>query len=428
MDRDIKIGISRNRLFDFQNVVSLVAEQKDDFDEKELSKAIRMLSVKEPLITSVIELDENLEAFIQLERVTPEITFSEVDTEKFLTDKKADGIDFSKGLFEFYVLNKKSLVILSHTVVSDVKSLLLLAEELLSYYNKESVSVEPQAIKLFSDDSELPGEIQSFVAERVTEVLENDWLMKPVHFDKSDLNNARTEFFKITGELKSLEYCFSDELSEKLVSRCEELKIDFSSCVAFAFLKALSESVKSSRKTCKANMWLDRRPYFVDYKAYSVGAFNGTVSVDLPENKKSLDEQVKAFHENYYKKFTGCFNAFYNEFFLSRLSPCFIDSTYMYKVNRCKNKSTKKLATLYGCEQQFLMGFTSVNLKQKSWEKLSTFHHICVKEPHKSNENISLSLIMGEKNVLFMELFPTKFKGGNIDEILNRFEAILNQL
>ena len=57
MKRKIKINLSRPRLFDFQNVVSFVGEYKDEFDLKELNKALKMLSVKEPLITSVICLD-----------------------------------------------------------------------------------------------------------------------------------------------------------------------------------------------------------------------------------------------------------------------------------------------------------------------------------------------------------------------------------
>ena len=63
----------------------------------------------------------------------------------------------------------------------------------------------------------------------------------------------------------------------------------------------------------------------------------------------------------------------------------------MYKAGVYKNKHTQKLATLYGCEQQFLLSFESQNLNQRFWEKLSTFHHIRVKEPHKSNFNISFS-------------------------------------
>ena len=58
MKREIKINLSRPRLLDFQNVVSFVGEYKEEFDLKELNKALKMLSVKEPLISSVIELTE----------------------------------------------------------------------------------------------------------------------------------------------------------------------------------------------------------------------------------------------------------------------------------------------------------------------------------------------------------------------------------
>lgn len=428
MSGKFKIGISRNRLFDFQNLVSFVGEYKDEFQVKELSKAIKMLSVREPLVTSLIELDENKDAFLLPDKVVQELEFLETDINEFLKQQQKIGLDFSKCLFKFFVLNKKTLVIISHTVVSDAKSLLLLAEELMSYYNKESVLVEPKEIKLFSSDEDLPLEVQSFVAERVTEVLENNWLMKPEKYSCDDYRNAKSAFYDKTGETEVFEYCIDDKLSEKSLLRCEELKIDFSSFIAFSFMKALSENMKTSEKVHKANIQLDRRPYFVDYNSYSVGALNGTVTVDLPENKKTLADQAKAFHKAYYKKFAVSFNAFYNEFFLSRLSPDFLDSTFMYKAGKCRNKATKKLATLYGCEQKFLMGFASYNLKQRSREKLSTFHHICVKEPHKSNENVTVTLVMSEKNMLYLEYCPTSFNTKMRDETVTRFVSLLNEI
>jgi hypothetical protein len=46
MSDNYKIGLSRSRLFDFQNVVTFVGEYKEDFNEKELQKGLNMLSVK----------------------------------------------------------------------------------------------------------------------------------------------------------------------------------------------------------------------------------------------------------------------------------------------------------------------------------------------------------------------------------------------
>jgi hypothetical protein len=100
----------------------------------------------------------------------------------------------------------------------------------------------------------------------------------------------------------------------------------------------------------------------------------------------------------------------------------------MYKAGVYKNKYTKKLATLYGCEQQFLCSFQSINLNQQFWEELSTFHHIRVKEPHKSNCDVSFSLVMGDETRLFVEWNSASFSKAEIDSLVEKTISFLKQL
>ncbi|MBR3810679.1 MAG: hypothetical protein IKK46_10285 [Clostridia bacterium] len=428
MTTNYKIGLSRCRLFDFQNVVTFVGEYKEEFNEKELQKALKMLSVKQPLITSQIELSENSEAILHPERVEPEFIFAEADVDELVDDKKTQGLNFWEKLFEFYVLNKNTLVVFSHTVVSDAKSLLVLVKQLLAYYNKETVSVEPEKIKLFKTEAEIPLEAESFVADKVTEVLNNDWLIKSNRFTVEDYKRAKEKFWQNYTGFKNTDFVFSDELTALLTEKSKELKVDASSLVAFALFKAFSNENKPKDKSIKMNMTLDRRPYFVDRASYSVGAFNGTTALELSGKQGNLTEQAKEFHKTYYKKFSECFSAFYNEMFLGKLEPAFLDSMFMYKAGLFKGKPTKKLATLYGCEQKFLLGFSSYNLKQKTWEKLSTFTHILVNEPHKSNQCVTFSLVMGEKNTLYIEWEKSVFSDEKIQNLLNCFVSLLKQI
>ncbi|MBR3789399.1 MAG: hypothetical protein IKJ86_05370 [Clostridia bacterium] len=428
MTTNYKIGLSRCRLFDFQNVVTFVGEYKEEFNEKELQKALKMLSVKQPLITSQIELSENSEAILHPERVEPEFIFAEADVDELVDDKKTQGLNFWEKLFEFYVLNKNTLVVFSHTVVSDAKSLLVLVKQLLAYYNKETVSVEPEKIKLFKTEAEIPLEAESFVADKVTEVLNNDWLIKSNRFTVEDYKKAKEKFWQNYTGFKNTDFVFSDELTALLTEKSKELKVDASSLVAFALFKAFSNENKPKDKSIKMNMTLDRRPYFVDRASYSVGAFNGTTALELSGKQGNLTEQAKEFHKTYYKKFSECFSAFYNEMFLGKLEPAFLDSMFMYKAGLFKGKPTKKLATLYGCEQKFLLGFSSYNLNQKTWEKLSTFTHILVNEPHKSNQCVTFSLVMGEKNTLYIEWEKSVFSDEKIKNLLNCFVSLLKQI
>lgn len=428
MENNLKIGLSRCRLFDFQNCVSFVGEYCEEFDEKELQKAMKMLSVRYPVITAQIELNEKAEAFLQLEKYTPEAVFFEGDLKELVNTNKAEGIDYNGQLFKFFVVNKNTLVIFSHTIISDVKSLLILAKELLAYYNKETVLVEPKSIKVFSTEAELPLEAESFVADRVTEVLNNSWLEKPVSFCFEDYKKAQKTFAQGKLKTESKVFCLEGDLCDRLKTRCEELKIDLSSAVAFSLFKALSECGKASKKETKMEFQVDRRPYFTERDLYSVGAFNGTVLVELPKGNASLTEQAKALHKSYYKKFTECFNAFYNELFLSKLEPSFLDSTFIFKAGQYNRKPTKKLASLYGCEQKILLGFSSYNLTQRTWKKLSTFRHVLVTEPHKSNKSVSATLVMSEKNTLYLEWETSVFSSSQIEEIYTNFVSVLQQL
>jgi len=427
MENNIKIGLSRSRLFDFQCVVNFVGEVQEPFNLKELSKALKMLSVKEPLITSVIYLDDSSEAYLQTEKVEPKIEVIENDVDLFLQQQISNGIDLEDALFKFFVINKNTLAIFSHTVVSDSKSLLILAKELLSFYTKESVDALPKSINLFSEESDLPIEVSSFVADRVTEVLDNNYLLKPQKFTYVDYKKAKCKFDQ-GNSVAAASYTFDNELCEKLNKRCSEIKIDFSSMVLFALTEVIKANKKVKKTALKVNVQVDRRPFFIDKASYSVGCFNGSVSLDLAEKKGDLQEKVKAFHNNLYKKACGCFNAFYNEVFLSKLTPAFLDSCFMYKAGVYKNRHTKKLATLYGCEQQFLCSFEAINLNQNFWEKLSTFHHIRVKEPHKSNFEVSFSLVMGSENELFVEWDSAEYSEPQIEDFIEKSISLLKQI
>ncbi len=428
MSINYKIGLSRCRLFDFQNVVTFVGEYKEAFNEKELQKSLKMLSVKQPLITAQIELCENSDAVVHLERVEPKIVFAKSGVNEFVNKRKAEGINFWDELFQFFVLNENTLVVFSHTVVSDAKSLLLLVKQLLSYYNKETVSVEPEKVKLFKDETEIPLEAESFVADKVTEVLNNNWLLKPESFSVEDYKKAKEKFLGSYTGFKNTEFVFDEKLTSSLNEKAKKLKMDLSSLVAFALFKSLNKNIKIKEKSNKMNVILDRRPYFVERNDYSVGAFNGLTTLEISGKSSGVKEQAKDFHDTYYKKFSECFNAFYSELFLNKLEPAFLDSMYMYKAGLFKGKPTKKLATLYGCEQKYILGFSSYNLNQNVWGKLSTFNHISVNEPHKSNECVTSALVMGEKNTLHFEWDNSVFSDEKIEIVLNDFLLILEQI
>ena len=112
MEENMKIGISRCRLFEFENCVSFTGCFSEDFSPKEITKALKMLAVREPVITSVISLNKDSEAHLETEKAEVCVDFIEGDAEALVADFKKQGIDFTRNLFKFYVINKNVLVIL----------------------------------------------------------------------------------------------------------------------------------------------------------------------------------------------------------------------------------------------------------------------------------------------------------------------------
>jgi hypothetical protein len=74
------------------------------------------------------------------------------------------------------------------------------------------------------------------------------------------------------------------------------------------------------------------------------------------------------------------------------------------------------------------LSFQSINLNQQFWEELSTFHHIRVKEPHKSNCDVSFSLVMGDETRLFVEWNSASFSKAEIDSLVEKTISFLKQL
>ena len=139
MPERIKLGLTRNRLFEFDNCVSFYGKIKGEFDLAECEKALKMLWVKEPLLSGVVELEEDGKAFVSLNKASPSLEIAQYSALEYIWQKKTDGLDFTKNLFTFAIAEGDSLCICAHTAVADVRSLMYLAGAFMSYYNKNAI-------------------------------------------------------------------------------------------------------------------------------------------------------------------------------------------------------------------------------------------------------------------------------------------------
>ena len=411
----IKLGLTRNRLFEFDNCVSFCGKKDGAFDIAECEKALKMLWLREPLLSGAVELEENGDAFVVFDKSSPSLEVSEKNACEYIYQKKIEGVDFSEKLFTFAIAEGDTLCICAHTAVADARALMYLAGELMSFYNKLTLSVDASEINLISEASDMPSNVFSVVVDRLASGLEVGWQKKTAFFDVEDYKKAKEKYLARKDSVGVIERGISQELSDSLKAFSQKEKADVSSLVAFAFYKSLSEALGGKRKYRKMNIQSNGRVFFEDYEKMNVGAFNGYFAVDGKKNKNAsatLSNQAVGFHKEIYKKATSAFATFYNEFLFMRLPSCFADSQYMYCAGMFRHKYSKKLAETYGCANEVMGEFCSYNLNQNFWSSLKDFKEIYPSEPLKMRSSSLITFVenQGGSTVCF------EYKKGRISD------------
>lgn len=383
MSEKYKLGLTRNRLFSLDNTVIFEGICTTSFDEKECAKVLKMLSVKEPIITGAIELDDDASAYVVTEKYEPLVAFTDDSADFLKKQYEKKGINPFEKLFEFWVCGENTLVIAAHTSVCDSKSLLRLAKEFVDFYTHCSVSVEPSDINLFSDVQKLPANLNSPVIDKLSADIESKWGRKKVSFTADDYIKAIEKHSQEKSEIKTISKNITLTERECLTQYCKENNIDLSSLAAYGFYEAVCGEVEVPKKARRLSVFTDRRFFISGLENCLVGAFNGCVDVSLKpkDRKKGTEDKLKAFHFAHYKGVTSAFRAFYDELLLSKITPVFCDASYMSVAGCYSSSATVRLANNYGCNNVRVMSLFSCDLRQEYWSQLSFFDTVTVQEP-----------------------------------------------
>lgn len=407
MSEIYKLGLSRNRLFEPDSTVVFYGKYKSDFDSAELKKALKMLCVKEPVITAAVELRDNGEGYLETQKVKLELCESELSAEEIVDSYKKEPLKFYEKLFEFTLSADGYLVIAGHTVMCDAKSLLRLAGYLIDFYEKKALSVEPSVIRTFSEKGTLPVDVVSPIVNKLSSELDDDWRKERKSFTLEDFKECSAKYLSNLPRINSVKIILSPHMLGGAKKRCEEEGIDFSSLVYFSFYKSLIKNVKVSKKSSKMRLYADRRFFHGKDDVFSVGAYNGTVCVSLSkkELRKSVTEQAKAFHLDAYRALTSSFRVFSDEILLFNVRPEYCDSSFIYMMKGNKLKSSKNLAQTYGCLNNELCECFYCNLSQQYWSSLHAFESVMVFEPFKFNRSDFSVSVTDNLNSCQAELF-----------------------
>ena len=399
MSEKFKLGLTRNRLFEFDNCVCFLGKTTEKFDVVKCQSAFKTLLLKEPILSCGIELCENGDAFLVTGAKEPCLEFYQGDEKSFVDKMKADGLDFREKLFSFVIINDSTLGVFAHTVVADVRALMYLADEFVNIYKTDAVSVVPSEMIVLSEVSQLPSNVLSVVIDKLSSELDVGWQKKTKVFNYSDYENARKKYISAKKEQNSIAFEIDKKTLCYLKSFAHKENADVSSLVAFAFYESLVKYVGGKRKYRKLNVQANERIFFPDGYKMQMGAYNGVITVGKTKNKKTpatIENKAKAFHGEIYKRVTSAFTTFYNEFLFMRLPASFTDSQYMYCAGDFHHKYSKKLAEVYGCANEVAGEFCSYNLNQKIWNNLTFFDTVVLSEPLKMRSTTMITFVEKE--------------------------------
>lgn len=421
MSERIKLCLTRNRLFEFDNCLCFCGSYNKGFDVEEANKALKMLFAANELLSGAAELCEDGTAYVVTGKVLPYLEITDKSANELLLEYTRNGIDFEEKLFSFALSQGKAFMIFAHTAVADCRTLMYLAEEFMAFYKKIRLSVEPENAELFDDLVLLPSNVFSPLIDRIASDLEVGWQKKTEVFNGDDYRRGRGRYISNKSEISVIEKTLSKEEMKKLQSFAEANNTDVSSLVAFAFYEALCLNVQGKRKFMKMNVTANERVFFE--KSYRVGPFDGLVCVALKKNKKLTDISQKAveFHKEIYKKLTSSFAVFYTDVLHSKIPPSFCDSAYMCCAGEFKHKYSKRLAHTYGCANEVMGEFSSYNIDQHHWHGLRDFDNVTLTEPFKMRcaSKITFTCRNGQGTILFAYK-SAKISSDNAEQIVEK--------
>ncbi len=394
MSGKYKLGLTRSRLFAFDNGVLFCG--KYDFEKSALQKALHLLCIKEPIITSLISLEKDGEAYVLTEAVEQKISFCSENAEELKAHYEKQGVDAFVKAFEFSYTSDGFLVIAGHTAVCDAKALLRLAGDLVGFYNEPLKSIEHSVINILSEKTDLPLEVSSPLIDRISADLDLKWQKDARTFCKNDFYSAKNSYDKSRGEVCSVAVRLDGEEIEQIKGFCKGQNIDTVTFIGFAFYDALLQNISGKKKFNKMNVYADERLFFVDFEKYRIGAYNGISEVAYKKKFTTGDfaDRAKAFHIECYKNATSTFKVFYDDVLLMRVSPSLCDASYMYKAGLLKNKAARTVAENYGCACEKLCDYFYCNLDQEYWGAVKAFENIHVAEPFKMRCATALDFVV----------------------------------
>ena len=397
-----KLGLSRDRLFSPEACVCAFGTYSSPQNLSDLQKALKKLSVREPLLTAAIELKPDGRAYFVTDSASPSFSEGSGELTSFAESERAKPFDVTKELFRFILIDKVTVGIFAHEAAADCKGLAHLLGELNRYLLHGETDVTPATVRTVPGFDELPRYASSPITAKLVDSYNDKWAGVDKKFTLAELPELYASYGRSHGaDKREIQLSVLDKAkTAAMKAEAQKLKVDYSSLLAFSFYTQLKdahqkEPDKKKRKLITYFSYgVDLRRKLATPAPFSLGNFSSYICSQVRYSKKAPEANggVTGFHKAVFKSYYDAYSLFNVKTVMMGVDPFLADSQFFYAYSGLKNSPSKNLSKSFGVSKNVMLAFNSYNLDLDVWNKLSDFESILLLPPFPPEAGAAVSV------------------------------------
>lgn len=369
------INIERTHLMNPSMNVVLKAEVAGEFKEDTFYKAVEELQNAYEALSATVQMDEDGKAYLvtsTAQAIPVIILEAGTPFEKLIVSENSKRFELDREcllrIFVIPLLNTFSVIMISHHLLGDGKSLVMLMESLGKAYVGEKLKYV--GIRLIKDSTEFGKRAEmSPVSRLYLSTLNKSWQKTKMIFDGDDYIKMFGQYQK---EYASEVFTLSLNAVElrRLHYSCREKKVTINSAVVAAFTYAQKQlNARHSEHVDRVGIGVDIREQLSFEASNLIGNYASAVS--FPQGKIPaipFEKFAQQIHKRLQKKLKSPKDRMLGLQALDKLDDSLVDAVYFTQyTDYYENKAAQTCSKMFGYERHpYGLGITNLGDMSKS--------------------------------------------------------------
>ena len=343
------LNMERPHLMNPAMNIIIKADFKGKFDEKRFRGAVKTLTNTYGILGATVQMDEKGRAYFLAQSAKPisvKVLDGGASFERLVSAENQKPFKLSTdSMLRIFVISAPcafSIIFISHHLLGDGKSNLLLVESLAKIYMGEEIPYV--GIRLLKSTEQFPKESEpAFLVKLYLESLNKQWRKQVTKFTLRDYEKMFKQYHK---ERETALYTMTLNAVElrKLSYRCKQLGITINSAVVAAFVYAKKELIgRQNNHKEKVGIAIDLRDELNFDASRLIGNYASAITIEQRNLKdEEFDKFMLKIHNKLLVKIKNpksrwlCLRAF------DWLDGTLMDSAYFCTNGNFENKASKR--------------------------------------------------------------------------------------